>query len=195
MTKFNIFCFHGCGQTPQVFKQLLKNLETKITKKYDCTFHYFQGNYKLPDKGFAWYKDKSTKYGYFINKFERKKDIASTNKKIEEHTNVILLGFSEGAMYAMDLALNFGDKSNIIGIVGLAPPYSIDVLNKKGDNKSELPGVMIVSSQDKNVKKKESEKWERHFSNLKKHETDKGHKVHLSAAVRDDIMKILDTVK
>ena len=170
--KFNFYCFHGCGQTPEVFKQLLKNLEKNaITKhKLDCDFHYVKGNFKLKEKGYSWYKEPNKRGGggYRVDLKTRENKLSKTFSEIKTKTNVMLLGFSEGAMYALDLAMKYSvhKESPIIGVVAIAPPFSPDAIAKY---KCHLPGVLIVSDNDFNVSKKESEKWEKHFLNLIKH--------------------------
>lgn len=191
MSKINFICFHGCGQTNVVFKQLLKNLESKIKKKYDADFHYIQGNFKLKDKGYSWYKENTKNGEYRVNLQEREKQLGLSYFNLQNKTNVILIGFSEGGMYVLDMAMKFCNNENnpIIGVISIAPPYSTDI---KYDYQCNIPGMIIVSPQDKNIYVKNSIKWLKHFTNLTKEITDKGHKVHFPLFIRDRIMKLID---
>jgi len=201
MTIFNFVCFHGCGQTDIIFRQLLKNFEPRMNKlhknnsneliKHTCTFEYIRGNHALKEGGFSWYRDESKKGVYKINKQEREKRLLNTFSSLKNKENVILIGFSEGAMYVLDLAMKYyNDKNNsIIGVVALSPPYSIDVLS---NDICETPCIIVTSEKDKNVSMKESMKWIKHYTNNIIHRNDKGHKVHLPLNIRDDIIKIMD---
>lgn len=188
MAHYNFFCFHGCGQTPFVFQQLLKNLEknAKTKHKFDCEFYYVQGNFKLKENGYSWYKESNGK----IDLQEREINLSKTFSLIKNSTNVILVGFSEGALYILDLTLKYfkNKVSPIIGLLSIAPPYSI--YNKINDI-CNIPGILIVSDKDENVPKKESEKWMKHFTNLIKYTNNKGHKIYLPLNIRDEIMKLL----
>jgi len=109
---------------------------------------------------------------------------------IKDLENVILLGFSEGAMYALDIALKYSADKKIVGVISIAPPYSTNVVSKSN---CDLSSILIVSKYDQNVLMKESLKWKRHFNNMIVHETNKGHKVHYPAVIKDEIIKMMDS--
>jgi predicted esterase len=175
-----------------VFAKLLQNTRRIFEKKYNCTFEFITGHYKLKEKGFAWYKgDGDGRYR------DNEEVMADYFFHIQNKKNVLLVGFSEGAMYAIDLALRYRltDKNPIIGVVSIAPPFSRDMLPpdmKRSSHICDIPIVMVGSYADEHVAFYKSQKWLPYFTTSFLHTNEKGHKVHIPLEVRRDMMRILD---
>jgi len=177
---YTFICFHGCGQLLPAFRLILNTLQTHLKKRHQCEFHFIQGNYKLPDKGYAWYDND--------NPTDHLKNIQATFFDLQNKENVILLGFSEGGRYALELALlNQTEPNNPIkAVIALAPSYV-----PSRTSACTLPVLLVVSPQDEMVTRKESLKWARHFSQLTVCETNKGHKICFTENIRTEIDKLL----
>jgi surfactin synthase thioesterase subunit len=107
--------------------------------------------------------------------------IREIGESIEEPENTVLIGFSEGAQFALDLAQRF---TNIRGVVAISPSYAI------GIPKMTLisPVVLITSPNDDKVMKKYADKWKKHIKGeVTEIKHFKGHKVYLPLETRQII--------
>lgn len=186
-----VWCFHGCGQNPVVFQRLTSALRQRAPPEW--TFEYPQGFYPLKSSGHSWYTNTDSKSVYREPRSHphMKKLYA---RMVTSERRVLLLGFSEGAMLACDLALRFSKErtSPLVGVVALAPSF----FNKwQSDIVSPLTLLLVTSPSDMNVRPKESQKWWNYFSTTQHFETYKGHKVHFPSALRKLIFQTFVTEK
>lgn len=217
--QITFLCFHGRGQTPTVFAQLLKNTRTIFEKKYKCIFRFIRGHYKQKEKGFGWYE-----YGHGRTNTDGviRHDVHSTHidDLIFEYQNkpLFLIGFSEGAAYANEVALTYSLSGNnpVLGVLSMAPSFHMGYLpphyskhttthsmdrtcsqrgsehGGEGVYKCDTPVVLVISPSDKNVPMKQSKRWGRYFECLDVHLNNKGHRVHIPLNVRDTMITIID---
>jgi len=117
------------------------------------------------------------------------KSLVETHKKHKQP--IILLGFSQGAMFACDLAYRYKDDPDcpFIGVVAIAPPY-FSSWRVSDLVPCQVPLVLVTSPQDKNVSAKESQKWWAHFTTTHHYESQKGHKTHFPAELRNLVYSV-----
>lgn len=180
-----IICFHGYGQNPELFRSLLRSLQ-KGLRHHEWV--YLRGFYHKQEGGWGWYKykdnDNDSKVwdeNKEIDEKNRYSDMEKIGETIENPEETVLIGFSEGGQFALDLAQRF---VSIRGIVAISPAYS------NGLKKWQLtsPVVLITSVNDDRVAKRYSNKWKKcmkgevtelnHF---------KGHKVYIPLKMREII--------
>ena len=136
----DILCFHGCGQEKYIFSSLLKNLQNNLKL---CNWKFLEGKFSKKDGGFGWYKYKDTDHTEIVSSCYF--DIL---KHIKIPSNTILLGFSEGGQFVLDIAQTL---PNIKGVIALSPSYSVSI-PKTNIN---CPVIFIYSNiEDKYIKKK-----------------------------------------
>ena len=181
----NIYCFHGCGQTPNLFKSLLKSLE-KNNKQHNWV--YLKGFYPKDEGGWGWYKYKDTN----LRKCDEKMEIdnsdhdyysnmESIEKIIKYPQDTVLIGFSEGGQFALDLSQRF---TNIRGVVAISPSYAIGIPKYV----ITFPVVLITSINDDRVMKKYLDKWKKHMKdNVTEINHFKGHKLYVPLETRNII--------
>lgn len=174
----NIYCFHGCGQNSQVFKSLLSSLEKNLPK---CNWFYPHGKYYKNDNGWGWYKydDEVT-----IKHEVKKLDLLEYTNLIKSPNNTILIGFSEGGQFALDLAQYI---PNIKGIVAISPSYTFELSRCN----IECPVVLITSQYEDKIMKRYAEKWKKYIKNVIEINHNKGHKVYLPRDTRDIIKNMV----
>lgn len=172
MTSVKIVCFHGRGQDPIIFKSLLKSLQNNLKT---CEWFYITGKYSIDD-GYGWYSSKKDEKDR-IKDIEELKDIVSNN---------ILLGFSEGACFALDLAQFYPVK----GVIALSPSYLSNICSGV---MTENPIILITSINDLKISKQYAKKWRKYIKekehNLVEISHTKGHKIYLPKETRDIIIK------
>ena len=172
-----VFCFHGCGQDKTLFKSLLKSLENN-NKNHKWV--YLQGIYK-EEEGWGWYKY----IDMDIDQDCRKRDISNIIDMIgENQSETVLLGFSEGGQFALDLAQHL---PNIRGVVAISPSYDKCI----GKEIIKFPVVLITSNNDAKVMKTYSNKWKKYITNYIEVTHSKGHKVYLPLETRDIIKRYM----
>ena len=164
MTK--IVCFHGCGQTPNLFKSLLKSL---IKKDHEWVFP--KGPYHNKDGGWGWYIRN-------YDEDEGEESIKITSD-IQKYNDSVLIGFSEGAEYALELSQHL---QNICGVVAISPSYNKNIQKIK----IKCPVVLISSINEDKVCKKYIKKWKKIIDGDSLTEINhfKGHKVYLPEKIR-----------
>lgn len=173
-----ILCFHGCGQDPKTFSSLLGSLQKNL-KKHNWSFR--KGFYHKREGGWGWYKYRDCDESIEIDPSDYYGIIREIGESIEEPENTVLIGFSEGAQFALDLAQRF---TNIRGVVAISPSYAI------GIPKMTLisPVVLITSPNDDKVMKKYADKWKKHIKGeVTEIKHFKGHKVYLPLETRQII--------
>jgi len=174
MTK--IICFHGCGQNPQKFKSLLKSLVKEYKDNEKWIFP--KGPYYKKDGGWGWYN----------RDYDREESEDNPIQDLDEYKNIgkcILLGFSEGAEFALELSQYLRD---IQGVVAISPSYSNTIKNIE----ITCPVIMITSINDDKIFKKYTKKWRKliNSENLTDIIHFKGHKVYLPKQTRDVIHRL-----
>jgi len=186
----HIYCFHGCGQEPVIFQSLTKSLQKNL-KEYEWV--YLKGNYPKNEGGWGWYKYKDNNSKVWddnmeIDQTNRKRDLVTISNMINEKSdpeNSVLIGFSEGGQFVLDLAQII---PNIRGVVAMSPAY------QKGLNSARImcPVILITSSNDSRVMKRYSDKWKKIIENITEIDHTKGHKVYLPLETRQIIRGVLD---
>lgn len=174
----DIICFHGCGQDSQIFSSLLKNLQN------NCKNHnwiYVNGSFAKKGGGYGWYKYKDNNQNEIINSCYS--DICN---KIVNPENTILIGFSEGGQFVLDIAQLFPD---IKGVLSISPSYS----NNLPKTKIYCPVVFVYSTiEDKYIKKSVS-KWKKlTVGTVKEIQHNKGHKIYIPLETRTIIKNTLN---
>lgn len=147
----NVLCLHGCNQTTDMFKELLKNYIRLGEKQYNLKFHFMEGKYDHPNKGKTWYKqplDVSQ-----IGKIPYDEDLVmdtlnNVDKMINENDISVLLGFSQGAN-VVDTFLAY-KSNNKIKYAVLMSGYSLVDENRKEE--IDIPCLSIISEVDDIVK-------------------------------------------
>jgi predicted esterase len=186
MEKITVLCFHGCNQNKTLFQSLMKSLQKNL-KQHDWCF--IQGFYKI-EEGFGWYtysnqkkKSKVWKDGLQIDIKKSEKDKQKIIDQYKNKKKIVLIGFSEGGQFALDLSRYM---PNVVGVVALSPSYQVTV----GNDEVICPVVLVTSSKDCRVARKYSEKWKKLITGeLKEWSHPKGHKVYLPKEIRDLIKK------
>jgi predicted esterase len=186
-------CFHGCGQNAELFRRLIKPLKLS-TYGIDRVI-YMQGFYRI-DEGsrYSWYpgvthtSSAETAYG----SGEPHTDMERMYQRLTQHAEVILIGFSQGALFACDLQTRFGDRPDnpVRGVLAISPPYFRDDML---ETVVACPLHVVVSMEDHVVDPEVSKRWTRNFTPCQTWVTDKrGHKVHFSAALRRLLTPLLE---
>lgn len=167
----NIYCFHGCGQNSELFKSLVNSLHNN-NKQHN--WFYPQGKHYKREGGWGWYKYNDVD----IDQKIRSRDIKDMIKKIDSST--VLLGFSEGGQFVLDIAQQC---PNIHGVIAISPSY------QKGLGTSIItrPVVLITSRNDAKIMKKYSDKWKTFITDYVEIHHTKGHKVYLPLTTRQII--------
>jgi predicted esterase len=170
----NIYCFHGCGQNTEIFKSLLSSLQKNLNSH---NWVYLRGKYSKNNNGWGWYS--------YNDDYEecRIQDLINLRKLIENPENSILLGFSEGAQIALDLAQYI---TNIKGVIAMSPSYKNDFSNIV----IKCPVVLITSKNDSKISKKYSDKWKKHIKNVIEINHMKSHKVYLPLKTRNIVRNV-----
>lgn len=177
-----VICFHGCGQEANLFKSLLKSLESN-NKQHNWI--YLQGKYAKEGGGWGWYKYDEIDY-LDIDQCCRKNDITKIIEMIgENQSDTVLLGFSEGGQFALDIAQHL---PNIRGVIALSPSHDKCI----GKEIINCPVVLVTSNNDAKVMKTYSNKWKKHMTNCVEVSHVKGHKVYLPLEIRDIIKKHME---
>jgi predicted esterase len=168
-----IFCFHGCGQNVDLFKSLVKSLETN-NKQHSWV--YLQGKYSKEEGGWGWYK-----YDDDLDIIQscRKSDIRKIIKMIgENHGEIVLLGFSEGGQFALDVAQHL---PNIRGVVAISPSHDKGICTEM----IKCPVVLVTSNNDAKVMKMYFNKWKKYMTDCVEVSHLKGHRVCLPVETRE----------
>lgn len=94
----NILCLHGCNQSEDMLRSILKTL-IKIGNKCDIQFHFIQAMYEHSLGGYTWY-EKELDVSEIGNIQLDGSMISSCMKQVHEyitkHDITVLLGFSQG---------------------------------------------------------------------------------------------------
>lgn len=174
-----ILCFHGRGQNTEIFKKLLTSLQKSVK---NSEWIYIKGFYLLKTGGMGWYKyiDDNEDLSV-INDEESQINIKNIQNLIETPSSTVLIGFSEGAQFVLDLSKRY---DNIRGVVALSPSYSGGLLEKNIVNRV----VIVTSVYDTKLSKKYLEKWKKRIKNFSHLIHTKGHKVYLPLTIRTQII-------
>lgn len=118
----NVLCLHGCCQTKDVFKQILKNYIKLGEKQYNLKFHFIEAKYDHPDNGKTWFEEVLIVND--IGNIKYKPDIIDPvldeiNDVIDMLDIHILMGFSQGGNVVTSL-LNYKFNKNLLGAVILS---------------------------------------------------------------------------
>ena len=176
----NIYCFHGCGQNPTIFKSLLKSLQKNLKESDGFVWNYMKGNYFKKHEGFGWYDYNSTD---IINQDNRHRDLTNIIDKIQNPEYCIFIGFSEGGQFALDLAQYI---PTLRGVVSISPAYKHDIKT----NIISCPVILITSINDDKISKRYFNKWKKVIVNMREITHTKGHKVYLPQKTRQIIRDV-----
>ena len=169
-----LICFHGCGQNPTLFKSLLKPIKKQFSKDSKWLFpkgEWFKGHNK-----WGWYDrdydENITEKGISLDDIIKYKSIG----------DCILIGFSEGGEFALELAQNL---DNVKGVIAMSPSYNKTVEKLK----INCPVVIISSINENKIVKKYIVKWKKHILHSNLHEINhyKGHKVYIPPNIQNFI--------
>ena len=154
MDKINVLCLHGCCQTAEMFRSLMRSL---VKKGKNIQFHFLHGPFEHPDGGATW-----TDPPLLVENIWHDGDILSSRENIlsavpgieyddeilsetfsmireyiQQNNIIILLGFSQGSFVCYEYMRKFRDV-NIKKIVAMSgytfdrminPPLDVDILN------------------------------------------------------------------
>ncbi len=143
----NVLCLHGCNQTEEMFKRLLKTYIQLGEKQYNLKFHFTEAKYDHPDGGKTWY-NKSLNVED-IGTIEYDKDLVedcmeNISELIKSLNIHVLLGFSQGGN-VVDTFLSHHINENIICAV-IMSGYSLVDSNRL--NKIDVPVLTVISESD-----------------------------------------------
>jgi len=175
----NAICFHGKGQSPDIFKSLLKSLENNMK---DYIFIYQKCKYQDCFQSLAENRFLNRNYSWYNENLEDKlKDIQEFEDKLD--SNTILIGFSEGSCFALELA----QFHRVKGVIAISPCYP------ENSHKTVIidPVILITSINDCKLSKKYAKKWKKKIPNLTEISHNKGHKVYLPIETRNIIIRWL----
>ena len=187
MTDINILCLHGCNQTMDVFKSILKEFE-RLCAQNKIGLTYTEAKYDHPLGGKTWYKQPLVVAD--IGKIEYSEDLVSdvmndVNKLITDNKINVLLGFSQGGN-VVDTYLGYHPDDRIKCALILSS-YSLVDPNRKV---SDVPIMNIISKSDAVVP---YELAPTSYSHIDIVEHDKGHKMPTSKPVLRDIIKYIES--
>jgi predicted esterase len=195
----HVVCFHGRGQTMDGFSDLLKTFRKKAKSRgLPWVFHHRQGFFPArvlgsggrgnKYSGYGWY-DTDSKTGDMLplsDKFlKHKHDCFEHLVRFSEGHNdalIILLGFSEGAAFALDMAHTYCERANspFIGVIAVAPPslphFPNDSVSMARPCR-EMKTLIFGSKQDKCVPLRQCTKWAKWFPSSEVLTSDMGHKI------------------
>ena len=169
-----IICFHGCGQNPTLFMSLLKPMKKKFQSDFKWVFpkgEYYKGH---------------NKWGWYDRDYDEDvidKGISPNNiTKYKNIEHCILIGFSEGGEFALELAQHL---DNVKGVIAMSPSYNKTV-KKININ---CPVILISSINEHKISKKYILQWKRLIldTNLQQINHYKGHKVYIPPNIQDFI--------
>jgi predicted esterase len=182
----HVYCFHGRGQTMDQCEHALSSFSQNVKEsaRRKWFFHYRQGFYRSRSGGFAWYPstDTAPTDDFFQNRLHLMKCM-ERNVRGNRDT-VVLLGFGEGAAFALDLAYRFKDEYRpgwLCGVVAIAPPLlphvplSKNITPENPEESCNIPTCLITSRRDRTVAMEKSLRWRKLFSNTKTWQHDLGH--------------------
>lgn len=200
----HVYCFHGRGQTMDQCEYALSSFTQKIKESAQRKwfFHYRQGFYRSMSGGFTWYPSTDTPPNddFFQSRIKLLKSMEKRGCGTRD--TVVLLGFGEGAAFALDLAYCFRNDYRpgwLCGVVAVAPPLLPHVpLSKKftRENPAELcniPTCLITSPRDKTVPMEKSLRWRALYTNTKTWIHDLGHYMPLHLTdIQEPILSFLE---
>ncbi len=185
-----VFAFHGCGQNAKIFRSLIKNIRFKRLGLTQSEPVVRNAPYSLGSNKFSWYSRADQKVCYkrplppgthVLTKLVRN---INEEAKRANADSVILTGFSQGAMVALDLAARFADQlPPIKGVISVGPPHFQEPDPYRGAT-SPVKVILVTSPQDRDVGQKESLRWLAHFDQVRQFVTDRGHKCYFPGAFR-----------
>ncbi len=144
----NVLCLHGCNQSEQMFRDLLRNY-IKIGEKQNIKFYFVEGKYDHPVGGKTWFnKPLDVKeIGRILFDDSLTKDaLDDLHKSITDMNITVLLGFSQGAN-VVDTFMTHRNHQNIKRVVLMSGYSLVDPLNKTVD----VPCLTVISDTDEIV--------------------------------------------
>lgn len=167
-----VICFHGCGQNPDLFMSLLKPMKKKLPSNFKWVFpkgNYFKGN---------------NKWGWYDRDYDEdilEKGISDDDiTKYKNTEDCILIGFSEGGEFALELSQYI---NNVKAVIAMSPSYNKTV-KKININ---CPIILISSINEHKTVKKYILKWKKLILNTNLQEINhyKGHKVYVPPNIQE----------
>ncbi len=177
-TPVNVLCLHGCNQTEEVFRGLLRHFIKLGEKQYNLKFHFIEAKYDCLQGGKTWYNRQLdvAEIGSIPYEYDLVNDTLDDIGKIIKEKNInVLLGFSQGGN-VVDTFLGYRDLNNYPNIkcAVILSGYSLVANPKFLRYNPNIPILGVVSDIDTIVLPKFNPTHYQETS-LLKHE--KGHKI------------------
>ena len=148
MDKINVLCLHGCNQTQEMFKRLLKNYIKFGEKQYGLKFHFTEAKYDHPDGGKTWYNKPLNVADIGSIKYDEDlvSDTLDDIETIIKDNNIhVLLGFSQGAN-VVDTFISHRDSG--IKCAVIMSGYSLVDVKELTRKELTMPLLGVVSNSD-----------------------------------------------
>lgn len=216
-TTILVYTFHGRGQTKDVISSLLSPLTKKLGSRIPCEVHSRDGFYPVaPDNraakgrsrgGFTWYKytdpDQMPRHELVTSGTDAdhmREFIASVRIASEKLNNapVLLVGFSEGASFALDMAMHMDDGNDecpVVGVIAISPaaPHASTPLTTVVSDSIDV--MITTDKKDKCVPPAHSRRWIRNFPHARVVQVDEGgHRVPQRATAQTTMLEFLECV-
>jgi predicted esterase len=168
----NVLCLHGCNQTEEMFRALMKDYVKIGEKQYNLKFYFIEAKYDHPLGGKTWYKRplNVSDIGSVGCDEDLTADVLNDLcDEIEKKGITTLLGFSQGAN-VVDTFLAYKGHPGVNAAV-LMSGYSLIDCNRKT---LDVPMLAVVSEKDEIVPHKYTPTAYKTIETIKH---DKGHKL------------------
>ena len=157
----NVLCLHGCNQTQEMFKRLMKNY-IRLGKQYNLNFYFTEAKYEHPIGGKTWYKTPLNveDIGHIKHDFDLTNDtLVDIENLIHDNHIDILLGFSQGGNVVdtylavkkntmIKRAVIMSGYSLLNPPLPLSPSNNIPILNVISQNDTVVPFNLAPKTHD-----------------------------------------------
>jgi predicted esterase len=189
-TSVNILCLHGCNQTSDMFKGLLKStieIANTYSKSNNVTFnwHFTEGKYDHPIGGKTWYNKPLEVREIGSIPFDNDlvtDTLDNINKLIDDLNINVLLGFSQGGNVVDTFLVNRTNDKIKCGVI-----FSGYDLLSENRQSVDIPIMAICSDSDQIV----PSKFTPVYPNIVVKKHDKGHKLPTSKPFVREIIEFM----
>lgn len=99
-TRVQVLCLHGCNQTEEMFRSILKNMMKIGVKSHNLEFHFIQAEYPHSNGGWTWYS-KELQVADIPGGIAHSEELVADcmeriDNYVRDHGITVLLGFSQG---------------------------------------------------------------------------------------------------
>jgi len=182
-----VLCLHGCNQTEEMFRSLLKGL-IKIAGKTKLEFHFIEAQYSHSLGGKTWYSEEldvsQIPIGIPFSTMVQS-CMAQVHKYVTEHQIDVLLGFSQGGN-VVDTYLRRYDETRIKRAVIFS---GYELVRAETERSLQTPLLNVYSDADTVVPSKCCPK---HYQTIYSLSHDKGHKLPTSNPVLRQICRFME---